>query len=127
MLADRLQRVDTAPVELYRATDTIGARAEDDDRARVSLVVDVAHRAAIGKVEVVGLGGVFGCEGIDLLDYRHDAELLAQGAYLERLLISSLDALSLEDEAGDLEVREALTLGVVQQFLGQCGDTPLLA
>ena len=74
-------------------------------------------RAAIGEVEVVRLCGIFGCKRIDLLDDGDDAQLLALGAHGKGFLVPSLHALICEDEACDLEVGEALTLGTKQELV----------
>ena len=74
-------------------------------------------RAAIGEVEVVRLCRIFGCKRIDLLDDGGDAQLLALGAHGKGFLVPSLHALICEDEACDLEVGEALTLGAKQELV----------
>ena len=127
MLADRLQGVDATPVEFYRAPDAVSTRAEDDDGASVSLIVDIAVRAAIGEVEVVRLCGIFGGKRIDLLDDGGDAQLLALGAHGKGFLVPSLHSLICEDEACDLEVGEALTLGAKQELIRELIDSGYFA
>ena len=80
-------------------------------------------RAAISKVEVVRLCGIFGCKRIDLLDDGDDAQLLALGAHGKGFLVPSLHTLICEDEACDLEVGEALTLGTKQQLVRELIDS----
>ena len=74
-------------------------------------------RATISEVEVVRLCGIFGGKRVDLLDDGDDALLLTLGAHGKGFLVPSLYALVCEDEACDLEVGEALTLGSQQQFI----------
>ena len=54
--------------------------------------------------------------GVDALHGRHDAQLLAAGADLQVLLLHV--AFGMQDEAGNLEVREAQTLGLAQHVGG---------
>ena len=84
-------------------------------------------RTAIGKVEVVRLCGIFGCKRIDLLDDGSDAQLLALGAHGKGFLVPSLHALICEDEACDLEVREALTLSTKQELIRELIDNDYFA
>ena len=81
------------------------------------LVCYIRCSTVVGQIEVVGLGGELGCEGVDLLDYGQHSELLAVLAHLYDHLLG-VDAV-LEDVASDLEVGEALTLGLSQQGLAQ--------
>ena len=67
-VADCGEGIDRTPVEFYRGTDTIGTRTEHNDTLAVPGKVDVVLIAAVGQIEVIGLGGIFGSEGIDLLD-----------------------------------------------------------
>ncbi len=63
-VADRLHRVDAAPVELDARADAVDARAEDDNAAVGGL--EVVLIPAIGRVEVVCLGRVLGGKGVDM-------------------------------------------------------------
>ena len=71
----------------------------------------------VSQIEVVGLGGELGCEGVDLLDDGQHSELLAVLAHLDHHLLG-VDAV-LEYVTSDLEVGEALALGLTQQGLAQ--------
>ena len=84
-------------------------------------------RTAIGKVEVVRLCGIFGCKRINLLDDGDDIQLLALGAHGKGFLVPSLHVLICEDEACDLEVGEALTLGTKQEFVRELIDSGYFA
>ena len=84
-------------------------------------------RAAIGEVEVVRLCWIFGGKRIDLLDDGDDAQLLALGAHGKGFLVPSLHALICEDEACDLEVGEALTLGAKQELIRELIDSGYFA
>ena len=84
-------------------------------------------RTAIGKVEVVRLCWIFGCKRIDLLDDGGDAQLLALGAHGKGFLVPSLHSLICEDEACDLEVGEALTLGAKQELIRELIDSSYFA
>ena len=57
----------TAPVELYRRADTVGARTKNNDRTAVVVEPNVACHARIGEVKIVGLCRIFGCERVYLL------------------------------------------------------------
>ena len=116
VVAHGLQRVDAAPVKLDGRADAVGSRPEHDDRAVVVLVVDVAAHAVVGEVEVVGPCGILGRQRVDLLDHRHDARRLADGAHGQAVaLVVGIHAF-LEHGAGYLEVREALPLGPPEQL-----------
>ena len=84
-------------------------------------------RAAIGEVEVVRLCRIFGCKRIDLLDDGDDAQLLALGAHGKGFLVPSLHSLIREDEACDLEVREALTLSTKKELIRELIDSGYFA
>ena len=117
LLANRVQRLHTAPVELHRASDAIGTRAEDDDRAVVAQVGNVVFRSAVSQVEVVRLGRIFRGERIYLLDDRRDAPVFSVLANLQQSAFGVFH-LFLENGTGDLEVGETLHLGATHQFVG---------
>ena len=79
------------------------------------LIGYVRCSTVVGQIEVVGLGGELGCESIYLLDYGQHSEFLAVLAHLDHHLLG-VDAV-LEDMSSDLEVGEALALGLSQQGL----------
>lgn len=88
-----------AVIEFYRATDSVGSRAEDDGSNLARF--DVIGTIVVGHVKIVGLGGELGGQGIDLLDNREDTKLLTVGTDLELLAI---------DQIADVGIREAQNL-----------------
>ena len=85
-------------------------------------VGDIVLAAVICKIQIVGLGGILGCESVDLLYYRHNAEFFAQGAHLQVGFFGVGHAL-FEYRACHLEVAEALLLGLAQQGGGDAFET----
>ncbi len=106
-----------AVVEFDGAADGVGAAAEDDDAVVVE--VDVVLGAAVGEVEVVGLGGELGGEGINLLDDGGDAEALSVLTHdevgLETLGVGDAGEV---DVVGDLVIAEAEDLEDAHLLLG---------
>ena len=124
LLADGVQGLHAAPVELHAGTDAVGARTEDDDAAVVAQVADVVGRAAVRQIQVVGLRRIFGGQRVYLLHHGHDAALLAVAAQGD----DGVFHLALHaDGASHLEVGEALTLGLAQQVVGQVGEQLVVA
>ena len=124
LLADGVQGLHAAPVELYAGADAVGARTEDDDAAVVAQIMHIVGRAAIGQVQVVGLRRIFGGQRVYLLHHGHDAALLAVAAQGD----DGVFHLAFHaDGAGHLEVREALTLGPTQQVVRQVGKQLVVA
>ena len=78
--------------------------------------------ACIGKVQIVGLCGVLGGQGVDLLHHGSDAQLLAAETYGHETLV---DAQLLLEAYGtrNLEVGEALYLGLAQKLGGHIVET----
>ena len=113
---DGHKRVDATPVELYAAADAVCAGAEHNDRASVALVVDVVFATVVGQVEVVGLCGILGAEGVDLFHHRGYAEAFAQVAHFEQRGVVHT---AFEHGARYLEVGEALLFRCAYQFCGQ--------
>ena len=72
----------------------------------------------VGEVEVVGELRMLAGNGRNTLDRRQDALLLAVFANLQVLLLH-IGGLGLQDEAGNLEVREATLLYLQQQLIGE--------
>ncbi|GKT45601.1 LOW QUALITY PROTEIN: uncharacterized protein ColSpa_05782 [Colletotrichum spaethianum] len=105
ILAEGANGADGAPVELDRGTDTVDTGAQDHDA-----VVLERHIALSGVV--VGVSRELGSDRVDLLDKRHDASLLSQGA--DGNLVGA-------PELGELAVRETESLGL-QEDVGRLGD-----
>ena len=98
MRAQRLHGVHAAPVELDRAADAVGARAEHQHRVLQAARRDVVLGAVVGEVEVVGLRRVLAGERVDLLDARARCRpLRARRAPARRVF---------PDKLGDLRIRE---------------------
>ena len=100
-LAKSLGGADGAPIELDGATDTIDTAAEDN--GALVFEGDVVRRSVVRRVQVVGVGGEFGSQGIDLLDPGTDVEAQSLRADL---------VLGAVDGVGDLSVRETEFLGL---------------
>ena len=130
-LASGVDGVHRTPVELYRRTDTVCTRTEHDNRFFVLVVVDVVFGSVlftlriserrgvrVGEVEVVGEFRMLAGNGRNTLDRRQDALLLAVFANLQVLLLH-IGGLGFQNEAGNLEVREATLLHLQQEVGGQ--------
>ena len=120
LLANRVQRLHAAPVELYRATDTVSTRTEHHNRTFVAQILHIVFRSAVSQIQVVGLCRIFGGEGIDLFHYRKDATIFTILAHLQDGSFAVFHFI-LEDGAGNLEVRETLHLSQTEQVVGYIG------
>ena len=114
-LADGVQRLHAAPVELHRGTDAVRTRTEYDDGFTVAQVMHVVGDAAVRQVQIVGTGGIFGSKGVYLFHYGQNACMLAQGTYGKDGVLTVHIPFQAES-AGYLEIGETLYLGPVQQF-----------
>ena len=112
-----MQGLDAAPVELHGGADAVGAGAEDDDAlASVSgRLGQVVPFALVGQVQVVGLGRELTGQGVDLPDDRRDPVSFAEGADFQQVCGSAAAG----EDARDLEVGEAVGLGLAQQGGGE--------
>ena len=115
-LTDGVECLHAAPVEFDRGTDAVGSGAEHDDGTLVVLEGDVVSHAAVGEVEVVGLCGIFGSEGVNLLHIGHNACHLTACAD-GHLCLLHLHFLFQSDGACHLEIGESLTLSLRQEFV----------
>ena len=122
LAADGVEGLYATPVELYAGADAIGSGTEHDDGAAVVLVVDivsngrVAAYTAIGEIEVVGVGGILGGEGVYLLHGGHDAIVLSHGADGESGLGHAVEFLFESHGTGYLEIGEAIGFCLEQQL-----------
>ena len=107
-----VQRLHAAPVEFDGRAYAVGARAEHDDALAVAQIMHVVFRPAIGQVEVVGLRGILGGQGIYLLHHGQDAAALTVATYLQAGLFDVLVLLH-ADGAGYLEVGKSLAFGPI--------------
>ncbi len=122
LLADGVERLHATPVELHRRADAVSTRPEHDDRLAVGAEGDVALHARIGDIEVVGLRRILRGQGVNLLDNGQDAIRLALAAHHEHGLVH-VAQLGLEaDGTGNLEVGEAINLGLAHQVAVQRVD-----
>ncbi len=78
--------------------------------------VDIVGHTVVGEVEVVGLCREFAGQCVNLLDHRHDAQLLTLCTDAQDLLFCLLGHLTLQQGAANLEVGEAFLLGFEQQL-----------
>ena len=115
LLADSVQCLYTAPVELYRGADAIRARTEYNDRLTVAQVMHIIGNAAIRQIQIVGLRGIFGGKGIYLFHYGQNTHTLAQRTYGKYAVLAIHIAFQTES-TGYLQIGEALYLGLAQQL-----------
>lgn len=67
---------DRAPIKLHAAADAVNSRANHHDVLVVELQVVLG--AVVGQVQVVCVGGPFGCHCINLLYYGQDGPIMTQ-------------------------------------------------
>ena len=115
-LASSIDGIYRTPVELYRRADAVSTRTEHYHRLLVRIVVHVVTLHGVGHIQVVGEVGMFRSHSWDALHGRKDIEFLAQCTYGKHLLLHVAALMSIEHEAGNLEVREAQHLGLGQHF-----------
>ena len=125
-LADGIQSLHTTPVELYGRTDAVSTRTEYDDGTMVVLEGDVALHTSISYIEVVGLSWILCCQGIDLLNHRKNAIVLAQAADYEHSLVHVAQLLLQANGTSHLEIGETINLGGAKQLLVESVDIALL-
>jgi len=92
----------------------------------VVLEGDVALHACVGYIEVVGLGWILCCQGINLLHYRQDAIALALVANQQGCLVHVAQLLLQAHGTGYLEVGETINLSRTEQILTDGIDVALL-
>jgi hypothetical protein len=96
LLAKLVQRhsgVNSTPVKLDRAADTIDTASQHDDA--VVIECHVVGTRVVRRVEVVGISGELRGKRVYLLDPRPDAEALSASS---NLVLGAVD--SLRDSAG---------------------------
>lgn len=120
--ANGVEGLDTAPVEFYGATDTVGSGTKDDDRAAVTCIPDIIFGTIISEVEVISLCGIFGGESIYLLDDGDDILLLTMATDLKDSHVHIFMDM-LEDGTGDLKIGKSLSFGTEEEFFGQHFET----
>lgn len=98
--------VDSTPVKLNGASNTVDTASQNDDT--VVIEADIVGGSVVGGVKVVGVGRELGGEGVDLLNPGPDTEGLAAGANV---------VLGGANELRDLLVRETKLLGLQQDLL----------
>ena len=113
-LADGIEGIDAAPVELHAAADAVGTAAQHYHALAVVGEVDIVLGAVVGQIQIVGLCGEFRRQGIDLLDTGDDTQLFAPIAHLVLLHLDVINILV--EGAGYLMVRETLAFGQFQQL-----------
>ena len=119
VLANGLERLHAAPVELHGGADTVSTGAEHDDGALVVEVLHIVGYARVGQVEVVGLCGELTGEGVYLLHHRQNAFALAVVARHEDGLVH-IHLLAEAQGFGNLEIRETAHLRLTQQVGVEC-------
>ena len=105
-LAEGEGGVDSAPIELDGATDTVHTATQND--SSVVIEGNIVGGSVVGGVEVVGVGRELGSKGIDLLNPRGDAEGLTAGTDI---------ILGGPNKERDLLIRETELLGLHQDLL----------
>ena len=119
VLANGLERLHAAPVELHGGADTVSTGAEHNDGALVVEVLHIVGYARVGQVEVVGLCGELTGEGVYLLHHRQNAFALAVVARHEDGLVH-IHLLAEAQGFGNLEIRETAHLRLTQQVGVEC-------
>mmetsp|Transcript_13227 Transcript_13227/g.37734 ORF Transcript_13227/g.37734 Transcript_13227/m.37734 type:complete len:320 (+) Transcript_13227:1207-2166(+) len=107
----------TTPIELNRGANSIGTRAQRND-ATIGTLYIILH-AMISHVKVVGSGGIFGRECVDLLRKRRNVVSLA-------LVTDIILGVSALETLRDLNVRVAILLGLEHKILRHFVETDLL-
>ncbi len=69
-LACGLYRVDGAPIEFHRRTDTVSTGPQHDDRLVILVIIDIVAVRAVCHVKVVRQFRMFGCHRVDALHSR---------------------------------------------------------
>ena len=113
-LADGVQCLNAAPVELYGRTDTVSSRTEYHDTLMVAQIMYIIGNTAISQIQIVGLCRIFSCQRIDLFYNRNDTYFLTMVADVDDGIFHFT---FVSDGTCHLEVRESLTLGFIKQFV----------
>ena len=72
--------------------------------------------AVVSEVQIIGLGGVFTCQGVNLLDCGEDSQFLAPGTGHHSGFVQVLFCLA-GNEPSYLPVREAQFLGAQKRLI----------
>ena len=107
LLAQGSTGIDTAPVELHRAADTVGAGPQNNYRL-IGFQIHIVTVAVVAQVEIIGTGGIFRAQGVDLAHVGADAGGITLGANIR---------LPRPGDLGDLPVGKSGLLGGAQQLL----------
>lgn len=105
-LVQRHSGIDSAPIELDRATNTVDTATKDENT--VVIECDIVGGGVVGSVQVVRIRRELGGKGVNLLDPGPDAEALPASA---DLVFSAVDSL------GNLLVRETKLLRLEDDLL----------
>ena len=109
-LLDFLHGCYAAPVKLHAGADAVGAAAQHNHGLHVLLALDVVFGTVVGKVQVVGGGGVLAGHGIDLLYTGTDAQRKTLFSHLKPAGMA-VRAGRAGNKAAYLPVGEAQTFG----------------
>ncbi|GKT75685.1 hypothetical protein ColTof4_08108 [Colletotrichum tofieldiae] len=105
----------STPIKLNGATNAVNTTAKDD--SALVLECNVVGRGVVGGVQVVGVGGELGREGIDFLDPGADAKGKTSGAHLVFGASNSQSNLAVR-EAELLSLQDLVLLKVLQTTSG---------
>ena len=105
-----------APVKLHAAANTVCSAAKHYNGAAVTLKFYVVFGAVVSEVQIIGLGGVFTCQGVNLLDCGEDSQFLAPGTGHHSGFVQVLFCLA-GNEPSYLPVREAQFLGAQKRLI----------
>jgi hypothetical protein len=111
MLSQGADGSDRTPIEFYGRTDPVNTRTQDHDTMIVK--GDVVLAGVIRGVEVIGVTGEFGRNGVDLLD---------EGCHIGFKTESSNGEFVGPEALGDLSVRETELLGMSDHAVRKGGD-----
>ena len=118
-LANGIQSLHTAPVKLYRRTDTVGTGTQYDNGFMVTQIMYIVCHSAIGQIQIIGLRRIFGSQCIDLFYHRKDTGSLT---ILADIQASIFHITFITDSTGNLEIGKALNFSLAKQFHRQIGN-----
>ena len=118
LFTDGIQCLYTAPVKLYRRTDTVRTGTEYNDGFTVTEVMNIIRDATIRQIQVISLCRIFGSKSVYLLHHRDNADTLTMIAHIEDTVFH---VSFITDGTGYLKIGETLYLGFFQQFQRQIG------
>ena len=115
VFSNGIERLYAAPVKLYRRADAVCTRTQYNDRAFITLIINISAHAGIRKIQIVRKRRILSSKRINLLHNRKHTEPFAVLAHLQYGLICIHTLSHQASSTSNLEIREALTLGLTHQ------------